>query len=160
MYGRHSLLSPTLLYAPAVIRRREILPIKARVPCYSSWAVKPNCPHSGVLLKPTGLSITIGKYTVRRLLPCVWFLLAELCLAFEPPWSNNDHFITQGTCSIGSCPLACGWIWYCIRTVRVSATRYIFHWCINRRTATLSRDCEDNAVRRVRRQYQGVLEWL
>ena len=127
MYGRHSLLSPTLLYAPAVIRRREILPIKARVPCYSSWAVKPNCAHSGVLLKPAGLSITIGKYTVRRLLPCVWFLLAELCLAFEPPWTNNDHFITQGTCSIGSCPLACVWISYRIRTVRVSATRWIFH---------------------------------
>ena len=131
------------------------MPIKARVPCYSSWAVKPNCTHSGVLLKPTGLSITIGKYTVRRLLSCVWFLLAELCLAFEPPWSNNDHFITQGTCSIGSCPLACGWIWYCIRTVRVSATRWIFHWCINRRTAALSRDCEEDAVRRVRRSHQG-----
>ena len=127
VYGRHSLLSPTLLYAPAVIRRREILPIKARVPCYSSWAVKPNCAHSGVLLKPAGLSITIGKYTVRRLLPCVWFLLAELCLASEPPWSNNDHFITQGTCSIGSCPLACVRIAYRIRTVRVSATRCIFH---------------------------------
>ena len=57
VYGRHSLLSLTLLYAPAVIRRREILPIKARVPCYSSWVVKPNCAHSGVLLNKTSRAL-------------------------------------------------------------------------------------------------------